>query len=154
MRNIHFVLVFLTLVACKKEVVELEKLLISDNMKGKMNNDIRELGIVYYFDGECSFCYGNLVNINERFPDIPVTMITQTLDAVLINYNLEKMGIKGKLVIDSTSILFKDNEKILNDNKLLLVNSNYDILEKAKFVMDNDIEEKFKKAIIYYNKDL
>ena len=152
MRNIYKMLILLSFAACN-EKVELEKLSVSENIKQEINNASSELGIICYYEGECSFCYGNIMNINKNFSDTSLIIITQTTDTVLINYNLDKIDFKGKLIIDSTALFYKKNENILKDNKLLLVNSNYDILEKSKFVMDNEVKEKFKNTIINYDKD-
>ena len=146
-------LILLSFAACNEKVVELEKLSVSENVNREINTSSKELGIMFYFDAECSFCYGNIMNINENFSDIPIILITQTTDTVLINYNLDKIDFKGKLIIDSTGLFYKKNENILKDNKLLLVNSNYGILEKSKFLMDKEVIEKFRNAIINYDKD-
>ncbi len=92
-------------------------------------------------------------NINKNFSDIPLIILTQSTDTVHINYQLDKIDFKGKLIIDSTSHFYKINENVLKDNKLLLVNSNYEILEKSKFLMDNQVQEKFKNTIINYDKN-
>lgn len=153
MRNIYKMLILLSFAACKEKVVELEKLSVSENVKREINNASRELGVIFYFEGECSFCYGNIMNINKNFSDIPLVIITQTTDTVLINYHLDEIDFKGILIIDSTAIFYKKNKNILKDNKLLLVNSNYDILGKSKFLMDNEVKEKFRNTVINYNKD-
>lgn len=153
MRNIFKILILLSLTSCNKQVVELEKLSVSENIKKEVPNSSSELGIICYFEGECSFCYGNIMTINKNFADTPLTILTQTTDTVLINYHLEEIDFKGKLIIDSLALFYNENENILNDNKLLLVNSNYEILQKTKFLMDNDVKEKFKKAIADYEKD-
>ncbi|MFS4456921.1 hypothetical protein [Maribacter sp. 2304DJ31-5] len=132
MRNIYKMLILLSFIACNEKVVELEKLSVSENIKREINNSSRELGIICYFEGECSFCYGNIMNINKNLSDTPLTIITQTTDTVLINYNLDKIDFKGNLIIDSTSHFYKKNENVLKHNKLLLVNSNYEILKKSK----------------------
>ena len=153
MRNIYNMLILFSFVACNEKGAELEKLSVSENIKREINNTSRELGIIFYFEGECSFCYGNIMNINKNFSDTPLTIITQTTDTVLINYNLDEIDFKGKLIIDSTALFYNKNKNILKDNKLLLVNSNYVILKKSKFLMDNRVTEKFRNAIINYNKD-
>ncbi|NMH89992.1 hypothetical protein [Flavivirga algicola] len=152
MRNIYKMLILLSFAACN-EKVELEKLSVSENLKREINNASNELGIICYFQGDCSICYGNIMNINKNFSDTPLIIITQATDTVLINYNLDKIDFKGKLIIDSTALFYKKNENILKDNKLLLVNPNYDILDKSKFLMDNEIIEKFKYTIINYDKE-
>ena len=152
MRTIYKMLILLSFVACSKKV-ELEKLSVSENIKREINNASRELGIVCYTQGECSLCYGNIMNINKEFSDTPLIIITQTKDTALINFNLDKIDFKGKLIIDSTALFYKKNENILKDNKLLLVNSNYEILKKSKFLMDKEVIEKFRNAIINYDKN-
>jgi CRISPR/Cas system CMR-associated protein Cmr3 (group 5 of RAMP superfamily) len=155
MRNIYKILIIIhSFAACNEKVLELEKLSVSEDIKKAMKDSSRELGIVFYFDGECSLCYGNIMNINESFSDTFLILISETKDTALINYNLDKIeNLNGELFIDSTSLFHKMNKKILKDNHLLLVNSNYDILEKSKFLMDNEVEEKFRNTIINYNKD-
>lgn len=152
MRNIYKILILFSFVACN-ERMELERLSVSENIKREINNASSELGIFCYFKGECSICYGNINNINKNFSDIPLIIMTQTTDTALINFNLDKIGFKGKMIIDSTALFYKKNENILKDNKLLLVNSNYDVMEKSKFLMDNEVKEKFRNTIINYIKD-
>lgn len=153
MRNIYKMLVLLSLAACKEKGVELEKLSVSENIKQEINSASSELSIICYFPGDCSICYGNINSINKNFSDTPLIIMTQATDTVTINFNLDKIDFKGKMIIDSTGLFYKKNENILKDNKLLLVNSNYDILEKTKFIMDKGVIEKFRNTIINYDKD-
>jgi len=87
-------------------------------------NDTSNLRILCYFKGECSFCYGNIMNISKEFPDIPLICITKHTDTVLVNYYMDQIHFKGKLIIDSLSNFYKLNEEVLKDNKLLLINNN------------------------------
>ena len=153
MRNIYKMLILLSLFACNKKVVELEKLSVSESIKQEINNSSSELGIICYFQGECSICYGIVININKNFSGTPLTLITETTDTVLLNYNLDKIDFKGKLIIDSTSLFYKKNENILKNNKLFLINSNYDIIESSELNMDKEAIEKFRNTIINYDKD-
>ncbi len=62
MRNIYKMLILFSFAACNGKVVELEKLSVSEDIRSELKNSSSELGIICYFQGECSICYGNINN--------------------------------------------------------------------------------------------
>ena len=144
MRNFYVIITVLFFISCSKSK-PLKKIIVPKDMVIEIN-DTSNLRILCYFKGECSFCYGNIMNISKEFPDIPLICITKHTDTVLVNYYMDQIHFKGKLIIDSLSNFYKLNEEVLKDNKLLLINNN-NIIEETEFELNKETTKRFKNKI-------
>lgn len=78
--------------------------------------------LVYYFDGDCAFCYAKILQIGVRHKEIgsKVVLIAKTQRPHQLLYSLKKDSIKYPLIIDSTRTT--DNfDKYLPFNKITVV---------------------------------
>jgi len=102
--------------------------------------------IVYYNSGDCSICFGILLEISDEFPSLNVVSIASSLNKVLLEYQLEEIKFKGISLIDSDSLFYKQNQSILNKGNLFLVDSSYNILVSSR-VFDNVFKSNINKQL-------
>lgn len=112
-----------------------EKLQLSQNIfTGKA-----KFSIVFYHNGECSYCYGVLAELNASFPKVSVISITTLKDTNLLNFQLKQISFKGLSIIDSSGMFYNNNQKMLYSSNLFLINQQNEILQSF---FDYDIETK------------
>lgn len=115
-----------------------------------LNRDLgfspKDISIVYYHTGECSFCYGVLQALNISFPETQIISVTQLRDTSLLSYQLEGISFKGYSIIDSTGSFERKNEKLLHQNNLFLINGKNEILASDQD-FDISTRNKFKRLI-------
>jgi hypothetical protein len=124
-----------------------EKLIIPYAMQKEINNQYYGGNIlVYYHSGECSFCYGNLMSISKKFPDLLLVSISASNDAILVDYYLEQIKFKGISLIDSNSLFLKSNQTVLSSRTLFLIDSENKI-KATGIVLDKETIKMIEKAI-------
>jgi hypothetical protein len=96
-----------------------------DDIKANLHS---EKCIIYYHTGDCSICFGTLLEISDEFPDLNIVSITSSQNKLLLEYQLEKIRFKGISLNDADSSFFKQNQNVLFKGNLFLVDSVYHIL--------------------------
>ncbi|MFV0503590.1 MAG: hypothetical protein ACK5LT_06440 [Lachnospirales bacterium] len=145
----YFIFIVILFLACNSKPKEAKKLVVSNQM-GQLMLPKNKLNLFCYFKAECSFCYGNIMNISKEFPKIPLVCITECTDTVLISHHMNQINFKGVLVIDSLSNFYKSNKDILKNNKLLLVDHENKVVDSAEFELNKIITKRFKEKIKKY----
>ncbi len=146
MKIIYMLMMMLFLLSCHDRGKIEKKLVISNKMEELILNK-SELNLFCYFKAECSFCYGNIMNISKEFPETPLICITKHTDTVLINHYMNQIKFQGTLIIDSLSSFYKSNEEILKNNKLLLVSYENKVIDSTEFELDRVAKKRFKVNI-------
>jgi len=127
-----------------------DKLEFPLSMQQELRNKIPDENIiVYYHPGDCSFCYGTLKEISEKFPDTHILSLSSSKNKVLVDYYLEQIQFKGFSLIDSSSLFLNKNQKLLFTENLFLIDSQYNILAGA----GNYDEKSFKKIWVALHKN-
>jgi len=147
MKKILFVCSFFILLpsSCKTELIEYLEIPINyrDEIKASL---ISDKFIIYYHSGDCSICFGTLLEISEELPNLNIISITSSQNRVLLEYQLEEIKFKGISLNDSDSLFYRQNQKILKKGNLFLVDSVYHILVlSAGF--NKDFTENIKKQL-------
>ncbi|MBI9063124.1 MAG: hypothetical protein JEZ14_14170 [Marinilabiliaceae bacterium] len=105
--------------------------------------------IVYYFDGNCSFCYSNVLAIENSCPDsIGKMYVYYGEDTLSINFNLEKLKIEKEKLFYDTNNLFRNCNKTLFPNNVFIIDSTCSVVKSAEFFDEeliNEIQNNFKK---------
>lgn len=148
LRLIKTTLIVLIFVSCNHEVKSkhLKQFVFPSNIN-EITINKKTLSIVCYFKGECSFCYGNIMNIEKEFPNMPLICITNEVDTILIDNYMRQINFKGTLLLDSLSEIYNINKHILERNKLLLLDSNKKIIDSSEFELTNEVNKRFKNKI-------
>jgi len=137
----------IVLVSCMEKKTE-EYLKISPTIKDYFSRSMPEannkFSIVYYYSGDCSICYGNILSMSEKLPEIPLIILSSSSDTVLISSYIDKIQYKGKVMVDSGAVFFNNNQAVLKKNKILLIDSSNKILAKSEYVFDNKAYADFK----------
>lgn len=104
----------------------------------KTNN----LCVVYYFDGNCSFCYSNVLSIEDMLPKIVQKIyIYYGTDTSNINYNMELLDFPlENCFFDSTNCFIITNPSF-QDKSFFLIDSSLSIIG-AWETLDNDLFNK------------
>jgi hypothetical protein len=104
-----------------------EKLYLSQNLELLTDS----YAIVFYHDGDCSYCYSVLDDMGKSFPKALIVSVTKLKDTSLINFQLERFAFKGCSIIDSSGTFYLNNSELLIKDRLFLVNVNREILLKG-----------------------
>jgi hypothetical protein len=84
---------------------------------------------VYYFDGNCSFCYASVLAIEDKCPSsVPRIYIYHGTDTAVINYNLELMGLPLKSCLFDPSNCFATTNRELKGKSIFLIDSTRRVL--------------------------
>jgi len=120
-----------------------DKLEFTLSMQQEIRNKIPAGNIlVYYHPGDCSFCYGTLLSLSSEYSGLTLVSISSTKNRFLVDFYLEQIGFHGISFSDSTTFFLERNQKILIENNLFLIDSQYNILARSK-----DLTEKFREQI-------
>ena len=142
MRQALFLIIFVILLNACNITVPSNKLDLPIAIQNEIKNKIAKGKILlYYHSGDCSFCYGTIQAISKKFPDIPLVSISSSKDVTLVNYYLEQIDFKGISLSDSTLQFLKNNYKLLNEQKIFLIDLQYKILAGGSEFNQNTIEK-------------
>ncbi len=107
--------------------------------------------IVLYFDGNCSVCLSKFLELvakSKNAENITVFYIAKTSDRVLIDYYMQKAGIKmhknEHLIIDKTGAFERDNPGVNAQSlELFLTDRNFNVIEEGSVYQKNKIVDKY-----------
>lgn len=108
---------------------------------------LRKPFIVYYYNGNCSLCYVNIMNITNKLPKVPMIVITPTQDTVAINGYMGEIGYKGKVIVDTGAVFFNANQAILSNSKLLLIDSAKQVIAQSDDAFDEKTFRLFNQKV-------
>lgn len=95
--------------------------------------------VVYYFDGNCSFCYSNILSIEKNCPDkLSKLYIYYGTDTSNIYYNIDVLEIPMESCLSDSANCFADANRELLDKPFFLIDSTYTIIG-AWGNLDNDL---------------
>ena len=105
------------------------------------NND--NLCLVCYFNGGCSICYADILSIEESCPDILRLYISYGNDTLMINNNIDQLGLKNINPLYDTKKIFYSKNIALLPSHIFLIDSTFTVLESSsKF--DNRLKNKIR----------
>ncbi len=152
MRNIYLLGIFMLLcwgcstnTASNKETISFSESVKSFVEAGKY--DLKHPYIVYYYNGSCSLCYANIMNITNKLPKVPMIVVTPSQDTVAINAYMSQIGYTGKVCIDTDTSFFKLNKNLLAQSSLLLVDPSQRVLAQSANIFDEKTFELFKQQL-------
>lgn len=135
--------------SCNEQYLEIPNKIVSNQVKNELFKKMN-LCIIYYFDGDCSFCYSNILSIeNSCSEDIPRIYICYGKDTLNINYNIENLNIGNIELFYDTNNLFRKHNKSLS-KPIYVIDSTYRILNSAKLYNDKlnkQIQRRAKQSI-------
>lgn len=118
------ILILIFLIGCNAK--KADKLFINHNFKFSEN----EYAIIFYHDGDCSYCYSVLDDLDKSFPNALIVSVTSLKDVNLINYQLERFSFKGLSIIDSSGSFYSNNKELLSKDRLFVLNNKREIILK------------------------
>lgn len=86
------------------------------------NFAFEEYRILYYLDGDCGFCWANILSV-EAFTgenDIECLFIAKTTELEMFNFNLEKANIASCVLVDK-DLTFEKENSIFLINEIALI---------------------------------
>lgn len=103
----------------------------------------KEYRLVYVFDGNCSLCVMNLLELQSilesslyKFSICPV-FIAKKSDYDILSYNLERVNFKYNIIYDSLDVFHTKNKKLdVMDNNFFLLEKNNKILLRSKSISE------------------
>ncbi|GAB2626015.1 hypothetical protein [Belliella aquatica] len=100
--------------ASKNDSVYLKLMLLLE--EHKLDLQLTNNNIIYYFDGDCSFCIDKLKQLNEKY-DEKLLAIAHVGDLIVFNYMIKENtpNLQNRLIV-------VENDKF---DKILLLNSVY-----------------------------
>ena len=121
----------------------------SENQSLKLPQEFRlqenTLGLIYYFDGDCSLCFHRINNFKEalisksELRGLYFKGIGITSNVDLFNFNMNKFDLSDYIILDSEDKFFRDNVDIAILNNTYLINESGEIIEQ--FDSHIDFEE-------------
>lgn len=82
--------------------------------------------IVYYFNGDCAFCIGKGIDIENNAGNKKVIFIANTRKPDILRYTFKEAKIKGCLVIDSSNVY----SNVLKLDEIIYVNKDRSIASR------------------------
>jgi hypothetical protein len=145
-RTFHLILITLLIVACNHKT---DKFNIPDEFSSTFRNNQqskKDIRLICFFDGNCSFCYAILKALSEEFATVPIIAVSNSTDTVLINFNLDKINFNGALLTDPHNKCFFQNLPLTKAYKIFLLKKER-IIAKYEFTIDKKMKNKFHEAI-------
>lgn len=89
------------------------------------------LCLIYYFDGNCSLCYTDILSIEDSYNDIKKLYINYGGDTLVSNLNIEQLKLEYiDLHYDMNNNFYTENIN-LPHHHIFLINSSFDVLESS-----------------------
>lgn len=109
-----------------------------------------EVKIIYYFDGNCAFCFGRLRALESMATDelgnVPVINIASTYDYPMFKFNLKSSKVQMCVLVDTVDAFFKLNDDFIL-NQIGLVNKTGDLIYTGDLLEDESVKAGFKEHL-------
>lgn len=120
---------------------------------------IDSLKLITIIDGNCSFCYANLIKWNDYLKynktileNVVFVVVLRTDDTLLTNYNIENIALCLPYYIDTLNIINTSNGYAENASKTLLIGGNNEVLCEGSPIQETKYSRRILNAIKQYAK--
>jgi len=159
-----FIIGFLLLAACGSApqqasapttVLEPVAVVIPDQLVNRQCNTLENLQnsdmkVVYYFDGDCAFCFGRLraleTIVKEELGDVTLINIASTNNYTMFKHYLSQSMVQSCVLVDTTDSFFHANDEFLL-NQIGLVDGNGDRVYVGDLLEDEEAKEEYKRLL-------